>query len=142
MANFYDMSMKFMFIGLIVISVFAFIITFQNENDAENKIIDDSLINGTYTSLNADLQEMRDQAQNQREVFELENPVKALGYFIFDSIITSGKIFSNIVVGLFNTIIQLPVKVLGIDPLIVGILSSMIIITILIGLWIVYKVGG
>ena len=46
------------------------------------------------------------------------------------------------IIGTFNTIIKLPVVFLGIDPIIVSILSTMLILTIIIGLWVVYKLGG
>lgn len=142
MASFTDLFNNFMLIGLVVLSMFAFGVFFQQENNVENPFIENTLMNNTYHSLYTDLNSLRDESQAQKTLFESENPTSGFGTILLFSIVSSGKVFNGMIVGVFNTIIKLPVVILGIDPVIVSVLSTLLILTIIIGLWVVYKLGG
>ena len=142
MVKFYDLFVSFMMIGLVVLSLFAFSTSFQEENEVENKIMDNTLMNNTYYQLRVDLGGLRDQSQAQKTLFESENPTSGFGTILLFSIVSTGKVFNGMIIGLFNTLIKLPVAILGLDPIIVSVLSTLLILTIIIGLWIVYKLGG
>lgn len=142
MAQFYKFFMQFMLVALMTVSIFSFVITVQENNNSPEKIINDSIINQTYQDLKTETLSFREQGQNQMNLFREENPISSFGSLIFYSIISVGKVLDNMVINIFNLLINLPVKFLGIDPAIVSIISIMIISTILIGLWIIYKVGG
>lgn len=142
MANFPKLVMNFLWIGLIVFGLFAFIIIVQEDNTTTDKFTNNNLINNTYSNLRTDLLDFQEQSQAQKLLFEREQPTLGFGTLLFYSIISSGKVFNNMVGTVFNSIIKLPVVVLGIDPVIVSVISTMLILTIIIGLWIVYKIGG
>ena len=142
MAKFIKLFFSFMFIGIIVLSLFSFIVNFQEENNVEDKFVDDLLINRTYENLKLDLGGLSDESQAQKTLFESENPTSGFGTILLFSIVSAGKIFNGMVIGLFNTLIALPVIFLGLDPIILSVISTMLIITILFGLWVVYKLGG
>lgn len=142
MAQFYELFTNFMLIGLVVLSMFAFGVFFQDENGVDNKFIDNTIMNSTYHSLYEDLNSLSDESQAQKTLFESENPTSGFGTILLFSIVSSGKVFNGMIVGVFNTIIKLPVVVLGIDPVVVSVISTMLILTIIIGLWIIYKLGG
>ena len=142
MAKFYDLFINWMLIGLVVLSMFAFGIFFQQDNSVEEPFIDNSLMNETYNKLQTDLGELRDQSQAQKTLFESENPTSGFGTILLFSIVSTGKVFNSMIIGTFNTLIKLPVVILGLDPVIISVLSTMLILTIIIGLWIVYKLGG
>ena len=142
MAKFYDLFINFMLIGLIILSMFAFGIFFQQDNSVEEPFIDNSLMNETYSQLQTDLGGLRDQSQAQKTLFESENPTSGFGTILLFSIVSTGKVFNSMIIGTFNTLIKLPVVILGLDPVIISVLSTMLILTIIIGLWIVYKLGG
>ena len=142
MAKFYDLFMNWMFVGLVVVALLSFGVLYQEDNDADNKFIEDSLMNETYTSLRTDLGELRDQSQAQKTLFESENPTSGFGTILLFSIVSTGKVFNSMIIGVFNTIIKLPTVVLGLDPIILSVIGTMLILTIIIGLWIVYKLGG
>jgi hypothetical protein len=125
-----------------MLSLFAFTITVQTENNTDIKLTEDKYINSVYEQLNRDLGNFSKTSQQQREVFESDNPGNNFGYLIFYSIISAGKVFTGMTIGLFNLLINLPVRYLGISPVIVSIFSTILIITVIIGLWIIYKVGG
>ena len=42
----------------------------------------------------------------------------------------------------FNLLIKLPTIVFGLDPVISAVLSTIIIISFILGLWVLYKLGG
>jgi hypothetical protein len=133
---------NFMVITLLIVSIFSFVIIMQDENNSPEKIIDDPIINGTYSDLIDSAESFSSSSQNQKTLFEKENPISSFGSLIFYSIISAGKVFSNMVLGVYNIMTSLIVEVLGVNPVIVSVLSAIIIFTIIIGLWIIYKVGG
>ncbi len=142
MAKFHDLFINFMLVGLVVLSLFAFGSFFQGDNSIENGFMENSLMNDTYGKLRTDLGGLRDQSQAQKTLFESENPTSGFGTILLFSIVSTGKVFNGMIIGVFNTLIKLPVVFLGLDPIIISVLSTMLILTIIIGLWIIYKLGG
>ena len=142
MVKFLDLFTKFVIMGLVVISMFTFTAFFQSENNIDNKFIDNSLMNETFNSLRTKITGFRDISQSQKNLFESENPTRGFGTILLFSIVSAGKVFNGMLVGIFNILIKLPVVVLGLDPVVVSALSTILILTIIIGLWIVYKLGG
>lgn len=142
MANFYNMFFNFMLVGLVMLGIFAFAITFQEENSVDDKITQNSLINSTFTDLQTSLGGLSNKSQTQKNVFEREVPAIAFGGVLLFSIVSSGKVFNSMVVGVWNLFIKLPAVVLGVDPIVISVLGAVLILTIIIGLWQLYKVGG
>lgn len=142
MAEFKDMTINFLLMGLVIFSIFAFIVGIQEENNVRDKFIDNSFINSTYGTLRTDLLNFQNQSQAQKLLFEREQPTLGFGTLLFYSIISSGKVFNSMVGAVFNTAIKLPVVILGIDPVILSVIATIVILSIIIGLWIIYKVGG
>ncbi len=142
MVKFIDLFTNFMLIGLVVFSMFAFTSFFQEENEVENQFMENSLMSSTFANLNSSLSGLSEQSQAQKTLFESENPTSGFGTILLFSIVSTGKIFNGMVIGLFNTLIRLPVTILGVDPIVISVLSTILILTIIIGLWIVYKLGG
>lgn len=142
MAQFQDLFTNFMLVGLIVFGLFAFVVIVQQDNNTSDKFVDNVLINSTYSNLESDLLNFQEQSQAQKILFESEQPTLGFGTLLFYSIISSGKVFNSMIGAVFNSIIKLPVVVLGIDPVIVSVISTMLILSIIVGLWIIYKIGG
>ncbi len=142
MAQFEKTFMNFMIIGLLIVGLLAFIIILQNDNSISDKFIDNEIINETYAGLSEDLEGLRGQSQAQKTLFESENPTAGFGTILLFSIVSAGKVFNGMIISLFNTLIKLPVVFLGLDPVIVSVLSAMLILGIILGLWAVYKLGG
>ncbi len=142
MAKFYDLFKNFLFIGLMVFSILTFIIIVQSDNNAANPIIDDPLISTTYFNLSEDLGTLRNQSQAQKGLFESENPTIGFGSILLFSILSAGKVFNGMIIGIFTLLIKLPVVVLGLDPILLSVLGTLLIVTILFSLWAVYKLGG
>ncbi len=141
-ADFYKLFINLALIGVMVVALFSFGTFLQADNNVSDPFIDNQLINESYGTLQTSLGGLRDSAQGQKNIFESENPTAGFGSILLFSIVSFGRVFNGMVVGIFNVVIQLPVVVLGFDPIIVSVLSTILILTIIIGVWIVYKLGG
>lgn len=142
MATFYETFVNFMLVGLLIFAMLAFMIGVQDENDVSEKIRDNEIINESYYDLDTDLTGFRDKSQAQKSLFESETPTSGFGTILLFSILSVGKVFNGMIMGVFNTLIKLPMAFLGLDIIVVSILSTILILTIVIGLWAVYKLGG
>lgn len=142
MSNFHELFINFMIVGLVILSMFSFSVIFQHDNNVEDPFIEDTLMNNTYHNLYDNLDSLSESSQAQKTLFESENPTSGFGTILLFSIVSSGKVFNGMIIGVFNILIKLPVVVLGIDPVIVSVISTMLILTIIIYLWVVYKLGG
>ena len=140
--KFYDLFFNFMIVGLIIFGMFGFIVSFQSENSVENKFIDDSAINESYGDLISTLDEVGEESEQQKALFDAENPTSGFGTLLLFSVVSTGRVFNSMVIAVFNTIIKLPATFLGLDAAVFSILSALLIASIIIGLWMLYKLGG
>lgn len=139
--NFYELFFTFMVVGLVVVGIFGFTIGVQHDNNVEG-ITSNSLINNSYNSLYSNLSTFNNKSQTQKDLFESENPTVGFGSLILFSIVSAGKVFNSMIIGVFNIVIRLPVTILGLDPVLVSVISTMLLLTVIIGLWVLYKLGG
>jgi len=140
--GFLELFMKYMFVGLVVLSLFSFIVLFQSENTVSDQFADNELINSTFNDLKTNLAGLESQTQTQKDLFEKEDPKTGFGSLILKSIVSSGKTFNSMIVGVLNIILTLPVVFLGLDKIVVSVLMSVLGVIIIFGLWAVYKLGG
>ena len=141
MVEFRDLFNKMIFVGLFIFAMFMATVMFQDESRNEELFRDDPIINDTLGNLSSQLEVLSNESQAQKELFESDSNA-GIGFLLFGSIISAGKVFNSMIVGVSNALIKLPVAVLGFDPIIASVLVTILIVTIIIGLWRVYKVGG
>lgn len=141
MANFQELFLNFSLIALIVIGVIAFSVSYQTENGRTDGIVTDPLMNDTYNKLYNNASAFGSESDAARELFENEDPKVGLGSLLLVSIKSGGTIFTGLIVSTVNIITKLPVVLFGVDPVIISILISILVVTIILGLWIVYKLG-
>lgn len=134
--------MNFMLVGLVIVSLFFYIDLTQEENNVEDKFIKNSLMNKTFEDLKTNLESIGEESQEQKTRFEKEDPTKGIGSLLLFSVVSSGKIFNGMIIGVYNGLIILPASIIGLDPIILSIIGTMLIFTIILGLWVVYKLGG
>ena len=142
MVQFQKHFINFALIGLIIFSMFAFITKFQEDNNVSPGVMEDATMNATYSDLKDTLDALDEDTQTQKTLFENEDPKKGYGTLLLFSIVSSGKVFNSMIMGIFNTIVKLPVVALGIDPVIISVIITILMVTIIISLWILYKLGG
>lgn len=142
MGNFLELFVKYMFMGIVVLSLFSFIVLFQAENEVENEFADNDLINSTFSELKENIGSLEGQTQAQKDLFETEPPKVGFGSLILKTIVSSGNVFNSMIVGIINIIIKLPVVFLGVDSVVISALMTVLGIIVVFGLWAVYKLGG
>lgn len=142
MAKFRHIFITFALFGLLVFSLMSFIIKVQTDNNAENPLLDNKIINSSYYQLQSNLTSAEEDANQQKGIFEEETPTISFGSLVFTTITSIGKVFSGIIMSVYNLLIKLPMSILGVSPLIAGVISTILIILIILGLWEVYKLGG
>ena len=142
MARFENIFGNFVMIGLMVLALFSLIIIVQNDNEASQPLIEDSLFNSTYANLNDTFGSLEETSSSKYNLFSKEPPALGFGSIVLFTIANVGKTFGNIIFVIFTSIIKVPLVVLGIDPTIISMILSFLTISIIIALWIVYKFGG
>ncbi len=142
MVKFETLFINFALTGLLVVSILAFGFGFQSDNNASETIFNNTLVNDSFSQLMNDLGGMRDQSQTQKELFETEKPTAGFGSLILFSIVSSGKVFTGITIGLFNIFIKLPMVLFGVNQVVASVLSTIMIVVVILGIWVVIKLGG
>lgn len=142
MAKFYELTVKFIVVGLMLISLFAFATILQADNNVSDPFIQHEVLNESFTDLQNDLGGFGEDSESTLNLFQSEDPTVSSGVLILFSVISAGKIFTSMVSVVLDSIIVLPAAILGVDPIVISTIITLTIITIVIGLWIIYKVGG
>ena len=140
--SFREIFITFSLIGVFIFSMMSFIVVMQVDNDVEEGILSNPIINSTYTKLETNLTNFRSETQTQRESFEGEIPERGFGSLIIFSIVGIGQKFTGLIVGIYNIFIVLPASILGISPVVISVLTSILLVTIVLLIWRVYRVGG
>ncbi|MFA6190643.1 MAG: hypothetical protein WC711_04025 [Candidatus Staskawiczbacteria bacterium] len=132
--------------GLMIFCLVSFIYTVQKDNGAEygtgHNILDNKILNKSFQQLESNLSGMESKANTQKGNFEGEAPTISFGSLVFTTITSIGKVFNGMIVGVYNLLIKLPMELLGVSPVIAGVISTILVILIILGLWEVYKLGG
>jgi len=126
-------------LGLCIFSIMAFIITTQTDSNVATPITNNTLISSTYRDINSSLLSAQSQTQGASNTFSNVTPTQAYGELEVTSIISPTKIVRTIIVGLWNIYIKVPMVVLGVSPVVAGLISSIIIILVIIGIWAIWK---
>lgn len=134
--------MNFMMTALLVMSLFSFTVITQEENNAVDPIKNNELFNSSFNNLIESIESSTSQAQDKYDVFNSEDPTPGFGSIVLFGIVSVGKTFSSIVFGTFGAIIKFPLVVFGIPQTVYNIILVLLIITVIVGVWLLYKLGG
>ena len=140
--SFRELFITFALIGVFVFASIGFIVQTQIDNDVDSTILENEVINKTYTNLETDLDDFGSKAQTQKESFESEIPERGFGSLIIFAIIGAGQKFTGMITGVYNIFIVLPASVLGISPIVIGVLTAMLVVSLVLLIWRVYRAGA
>lgn len=138
--DFNKMWVSFVLVGLAVFALISFVVNLSTDH-GQDTILENEVFNNTYEALQTDLGEIGGTAQTQRENFEADPPTVEFGALVVFAIVSAGQIFAGTIISLYNIFIVLPSTFLGIPQIVVSVLSGIVIITIILSLWRLYKVG-
>jgi len=142
MARFFDIFKNFIWIGLVILAFFSLTMYVQNNADVGDKVMDQSGLNDSYVDLRSSISSMESSSKTQEGLFSTENPTSGFGSILMFSIVSAGRVFKGMVMGIFNIFVKLPLTYLGIDPIFTSIFATLLIVAVMLGLWAVYKLGG
>lgn len=140
--SFQDTFYSFMLLGLLVLALLSSSFIIQEDNDAPQPLASNPLFNQTATSLNESISSAEASGQIQQGIFSEEKPREGFGSIVLFGVVSAGKTFTNVTYDILGLTFRIPMVVLGINSEIVSAFISILVITIIIGLWIVYKLGG
>ena len=141
MASLRDLFITFALIGLFTYAAISFIVTTQTDNRVSNTILEDDVINKTHSRLETSLGEFSSNTSTQKESVEGDIPERGFGSLLIFSIVPALWSFGSLVVGVYNIIIVLPASLLGVHPAVIGVLSSILIISLVLWVWSVIRIG-
>lgn len=140
--DFKDIVKNFIMASILVLSLFSFIIITQSDNNAPNKLRNEEVFNSSMSSLIEDIDDSTAAAEEKYGIFNEEEPKAGFGSIVLFGIVSVGKTFSNIVFGVFFSIIKLPLRILGIPSTVYNLVLTLLIIMVIVAVWLLYKLGG
>jgi len=140
--SFREIWTTFIIIGVLMFSMISFIVISQQNNDVENTILENPLINSTFVNLEQNLSVLEADTETQRDSFESEIPERGFGSLIIFSIVGITQKFTGLLIGIYNIFIVLPSSILGISPVVTSAMSSILLVSLLLLGWRVYRIGS
>jgi hypothetical protein len=126
-------------VSLLIFSFMSFALTFQNDNNAPEKLLDNPLINQTYNELYGNLSANQQKAQKSSDVFGNFTPNENLGVWEVTPIVASTRGLKALATGVYNILIKLPMTVLGVSPIVAAVFSGIFLFMLIIGVWGLWK---
>lgn len=127
-------------LGIIIFACMNFLIIVQNDSnvDQDYKIINNTLINESFGDLQTSLDK---QSSAEDSLNSLENvpPTESVGDLDVSSVVSATRSARNINSGLWNILIKLPMIILGVSPVVASAITTILLITIAIGIWAIWK---
>lgn len=140
MATFRPYIITFLIVGLFMFSMISFVTNLQSENNAVVTLANDPTVINITGSLTSELEAFETLSNNQRESFDSETPSTSFGELIFESITNVGRVIGGVGTT-FYAIIATASLAIGINPLVINVIGGIIIITIVLLAWRLYRTG-
>ncbi len=140
--SFRETFIIFALIGIFVFASMSFIVQTQIDNDVENTVLENEVINKTFTDLEIDLSNFGSNASSQKSNFDQDIPERGFGDLIIFAVIGVGQGFTGLIVGVYNIFIVLPASILGVPPVVIGVLTSILVMSLILLAWRLYRAGA
>lgn len=137
--DFKKITINMMLASVFILAVFSFVIVTQQDNDVSYLITNDSIINDTYGDLYSQLDDAKGDANLSSSTFGTTTPTQSYGIVDVTSVVSPTRIFKSLILGTYNIMIQLPVKILGVPPIIVGVIDAVLILLVILGIWAIWR---
>lgn len=142
MVSFRETFITFSIISLFVFALISFVDIFQQENNDSNSILENEKINSTFVSLRGNISTGQVSVNTSEFAFNEDVPTPGFGSLIVFAIVGVTQGFMSIITTTFNLIIVLPITTLGVPGKIANILGSILIVSLILLAWRVYRVGS
>jgi len=139
--EFRHLLVNFIMIGIFAFALIGWSIFVQMDNSGNSSLMENQLINSTFVDLGTELSSTQSQAEGQRESQEQENPTASSGDLILFTITKAGKVFTGTIRAIYDITIGGASKVIGIPPIIMAGFTSILLVSIILLAWSLYKQG-
>lgn len=139
--DFKNLTIIMLLLGLFIFAIMSASIGLTSENNVNNTLMESESINSTFGNLQTQLETTQSTTNGTKSAFEQETPTLGTDSFLFSSIINAGKVFTTLISSIFNLTFGLISEVLGISPIILGVLSAILLLSIILLAWKLYKTG-
>ncbi len=126
-------------LGLFIFGMMAFIVITQTNNSVKFPMADHPLFNSTYGNLSKELSGSQQESQTSLSNFGNVTPTQQFGELEVKSIIPQTRIMRSMIIGTWSVLIKLPQVALGVSPIVASIISSIVIMLLIIGIWAIWK---
>ena len=139
--EFKDLIITALLVGLFIFAVISFGVQLSKNNNANMSILNNPSINKSFVSITSELEEAEDTAESGRVGLWSGIPILEEVGIVLDSIVSVGQVFSGMVIGVFGITFELITTTLGIPPIVLGVITAIILISIVLLAWSVFKAG-
>lgn len=137
--EFKDVFSNVLISGILVLSIFSWIIITQQQNNPAELITNNSLINKSYGNLFSNISSAQSQGDSASITFGNVTPTQNFGIVDVSSVVSPTNVFKALLIGTYNVLIELPVKILGVPPIVAGAIDSLIILFVILGIWAIWR---
>ncbi len=139
--KFMNFFISFCLIGIFILCMVNFNTQISSDNNSTNTVLQNPAMAEAFSGLESNLSEFQKQAEDEKGIFEENKPMVGIGFFMLEGIMGAGKIFTGMIISVFNFFLLPLGTILGIDTGIISIFISILIVSILLLLWRLYKAG-
>lgn len=131
---------KILILGILVFAIMSYIIIVQNNNDldASSRITNNTLINESYGDLETSLNK-QGSSEDALDALEDVPPEEYVGDLNVASTVSATRTARSIITGVWNVLIKLPMIILGVDPVVLSAIGTILLIFMAIGIWAIWK---
>lgn len=137
--DFKNLFITFAVVSLMVLAIFSFVISTQSSNNSAELITNNSIINQTYGNLYGNVSEFQASSDTASGTFGIAPPTSTFGIVDVASITGTTRIFRALTTGVYNILIQLPMKILGVPAIVAGLIDAVILLLIILGIWAIWR---
>jgi len=137
--DFKSIAVNLSVIGVLVLAVFSFTIIVQTDNNQANLITNNTIVNSTYYNLYGQIYTAQQTGDSASQSFGNVTPTQSFGIVDVTSIVTTTKVFKSLILGTYNAIIGLPIKILGVPEIVAGVIDALLILFIILGIWAIWR---
>lgn len=137
--GFQDYIVFFLLAGLFLIAIYSFASGVAVNYDQDPELIDDELIN--LTQLESRLNQTRADAETWQDKFTSDNFFVALGSIVLFSLWGIFQLIWSVITSFSSIFLDGMNNVLGVPPLVTGVISAIIIIGLIFAVWKSIKTG-
>ena len=139
MANFEDYPKNFLLAGLFIIAMITFAVMLGNNYGQDEALMKSDQID--FSKLENQINQTSTDAQKWGEAFKSDNLFVATGTLVLFSIWGIGKLIWGSVTTFSTIFLDGASSVLGVSPIVTGVVTAILIISLIFALWKVIKAG-